>query len=45
MAYISRNGIATEYSTVSSGTDTILCLSEKLGAFDKENIIVPIALI
>lgn len=34
-----------EKAPLQRGTGAILCLSEKLGAFDKENLIVPIGLI
>lgn len=34
-----------EKSPLQRGTGAVLCLSEKLGAFDKENLIVPIGLI
>lgn len=34
-----------EKSPLQRGTGAVLCLSEKLGAFDKENLIVPISLI
>lgn len=34
-----------EKSPLRRGTGAVLCLSEKLGAFDKENLIVPISLI
>lgn len=34
-----------EKAPLQRGTGAVLCLSEKLGAFDKENLIVPIGLI
>ena len=34
-----------EKSPLQRGTGAVLCLSEKSGAFDKENLIVPIGLI
>lgn len=34
-----------EKSPLECGTGAVLCLAEKLGAFDRENLIVPIALI
>ncbi len=34
-----------EKSPLERGTGAVLCLSEKLGAFDKENLIIPISLI
>lgn len=40
-----RNFSVIEKSPLKRGTGAILCLSEKLGAFDKENLIVPIALL
>ncbi len=40
-----RNFSVIEKSPLQRGTGAILCLSEKLGAFDKENLIVPIALL
>lgn len=40
-----RNFSVIERSPLQRGTGAILCLSEKLGAFDKENLIVPISLI
>ena len=40
-----RNFSVIEKYPLQRGTGAILCLSEKLGAFDKENLIVPIALL
>ena len=34
-----------EKSSMQRGIGAVLCLSEKLGAFDKDNLIVPISLI
>lgn len=40
-----RNFSVIEKSPLQRGTGAVLCLSEKLGAFDKDNLIVPISLI
>lgn len=40
-----NNFSVIEKSPLQRGTGGVLCLSEKLGAFDKENLIVPISLI
>ena len=32
-------------SPLQRGTGAVLCMSEKLGAFDQDNLIVPISLI
>lgn len=40
-----RNFSVIEKSSLQRGTGAVLCLAEKLGAFDRENLIVPISLI
>ena len=42
---IISNFSVIEKSPLRRGTGAVLCLSEKLGAFDNENLIVPIPLI
>lgn len=34
-----------EKSPLQRGTGTVLCMAEKLGAFNQENLIIPIGLI
>ena len=40
-----RTFSAIEKAPLQRGTGAMLCLAEKLGAFDRENLIVPISLI
>lgn len=42
---MNSNFSVIEKSPLQRGTGAVLCLSQKLGAFDKENLIVPISLI
>ena len=42
---MTRNFSVIQKSSLERGTGAILCLAEKLGAFDRENLIVPISFI
>ncbi|WP_343209723.1 hypothetical protein [Anaerolentibacter hominis] len=40
-----RNFTVIDKSPLRRGTGAILCMTEHLGAFDKDNLIIPIGLI